>query len=353
MAGLLRPLGHLTGPTSEDAVAAGRAWRLAGGDACTHLELHWRDGASVQTEAYAVDTFVDRLAGLGPDERARWQSRLDGLSSKPCWPDGLPEPPLVMGIVNVTPDSFHDGGSFLDPVRAIEQGRRLAAEGAAIVDVGGESTRPGAGELSVEEELRRVVPVVRGLAREGIYVSIDTRKAPVMAAALDAGAGMVNDVTALRHDPAAIGLLTRSAVPIVLMHMQGEPGTMQMAPTYVRAFFEVAEFLEGRALMLEEAGIARERMILDPGIGFGKTVEHNLDILRHLDVYRCLGRPVALGVSRKSFIARLSVGEPTPERLPGSLAVNIWGARHGVHILRVHDVAATWQALRLWCSLGG
>ena len=162
---------------------------------------------------------------------------------------------------------------------------------------------------------------------------------------------MINDITALRHDPAAPALLARSRVPIILMHMQGEPATMQLAPSYRRAAFDVAEFLETRALELEALGIGRSRLILDPGIGFGKTVEHNLDILAHLGLYASLGRPLALGASRKSFIGRVSAGEPTAQRLPGSLAVNLWGATQGAQILRVHDVAETRQALHVWRSL--
>lgn len=351
VSGVVRPLGRIAGPEADGAVARGRAWRLAGGEACTHLDVLWRERGSIRNASFTVEAFLARLDGLGAAEQALWRVRLQRLSERPAWPADLAELPLIVGILNVTLDSFHDGGQFTDTGRAIEHGRRLAAEGAAIVDVGGESTRPGARELPVDEEVRRVVPVIRALALDGIYTSIDTRKSQVMARALDAGARMVNDVSALRHDPAAVALLARRSVPIVLMHMRGEPGTMQDAPTYERACFEVAEFLERRAVKLEGLGIERTRLILDPGIGFGKTVEHNLDILRNLDLYGCLGRPVMVGASRKSFIGRLSADEPTAARLPGSLAVNLWGAQRGAHMFRVHDVAATRQALRVWSSL--
>ncbi|MDX1541029.1 MAG: dihydropteroate synthase [Geminicoccaceae bacterium] len=352
MMGLIRPLGLLRGPAAEAALDEGAALRLAGNLACTRLEVQERDDSGdIRTSTPTVRSFFAQLERLGEHERAMWRTRLDHLRSGPAWPEDLPEPPLLMGIVNVTPDSFHDGGRYDDPGRAVEHGRQLVAEGAAIIDVGGESTRPGAAEVPVDEEIQRIVPVIRGLAREGIYTSIDTRKAEVMEAAIAAGARMVNDVTALRHDPAAAPMLHRCKVPVVLMHMQGEPATMQLAPTYRRASFEVAEFLEARALELEAVGIERNRLLLDPGIGFGKSVQHNLDILRHLDLYGCLGRPVVLGVSRKSFIGRLSAGEPAAARLPGSLAVNLWGVKQGAQILRVHDVAETHQALQIWRSL--
>jgi len=259
--------------------------------------------------------------------------------------------PLIMGVVNVTPDSFSDGGAFLDAGRAIDHGRRLVAEGADIVDVGGESTRPGAVPVSADSEMARVLPVVRALAAEGFTVSIDTRRAAVMRAALDAGARIVNDVTALAGDPASPGVAAAAEVPVVLMHMQGEPGTMQNDPHYADAALDVYDHLRARVAACEAAGIPRGRIAVDPGIGFGKTVEHNLRILGRLDLLLGLGCSIVLGVSRKSFIGRLSRGEPPAERLAGSLAAALAGMVRGADILRVHDVAATRQALAVWRAI--
>lgn len=249
--------------------------------------------------------------------------------------------PLLMGIVNATPDSFADGGAY-DPVA---QGRRLADEGAAILDIGGESTRPGAAPVAPDEERRRVLPVIRALAGVTPYLCVDTRHAATMTAALAAGANMVNDVSALA-DPAALPLLAaRPDVPICLMHMRGEPTTMQDAPEYADVVTEVCAFLAQRVRVCERAGIARARLVLDPGIGFGKTLEHNTALLRSIDRLKSLGCPVLIGASRKTFIAALSRGEPPAERLPGSLAVALHAAMGGAAILRVHDVGATAQAL--------
>ena len=261
--------------------------------------------------------------------------------------------PRVMGVVNVTPDSFSDGGETFATEAAVRRGLRLREDGADLIDVGGESTRPGAEPVAIGEEIRRVVPVIRALAAEGVLVSIDTRHADVMAAAIDAGARVVNDVTALTHDPAAPSLLASAPVSVILMHMQGEPRTMQAAPHYDDAAAEVAAWLGARADACAAAGIARHRLALDPGIGFGKTVEHNVDILARLPIYATFGRPIVIGVSRKSFIARLSRGEPPQERIAGSLAAALFAVGGGAHILRVHDVAQTRQALSVWRALAG
>lgn len=259
--------------------------------------------------------------------------------------------PSIMGVVNVTPDSFSDGGDALSPFAAIDRGLALHAAGAAIVDVGGESTRPGAEPVPVEEELGRVVPVVKELARSGVVVSVDTRRAVVMEVAVGAGARIVNDVSALAGDAGSMRLMARSQASVVLMHMQGDPRTMQLAPRYDNVVRDVCGWLRGRIAACEAAGIARDRLAVDPGIGFGKTLEHNVDILAHLDALTDLGQPLILGVSRKSFIARLSRGEPPKERGPGSLAAGLFAVLHGVHILRVHDVAETRQALAVWQAI--
>ncbi|MEQ8166445.1 MAG: dihydropteroate synthase [Alphaproteobacteria bacterium] len=260
--------------------------------------------------------------------------------------------PAGMSIVIGTPDSFSDGGEFSDPVRAIAHGRALIEAGADILDIGGESTRPGATELSPEAEAGRVLPVIAGLARAGVPLSIDTRHAAVMAAALDAGAAIVNDVTALTHDPEALALVARRQSPVILMHMQGTPETMQDGPRYDDVVVEVLDFLAARVRACETVGIDRARIAIDPGIGFGKSLAHNLTLLAHLDRFRALGCAVMVGASRKSFIARASGGEAVDNRLGGSLAAALFAANRGVDLVRVHDVAETRQALAVWQAIG-
>ena len=260
--------------------------------------------------------------------------------------------PRLFGVINVTPDSFSDGGEALALSEALKRGRAMLDDGADILDVGGESTRPGAEPVSAEEERARVVPVVKGLSEMGALVSIDTRRAEVMAAAIDAGASIVNDVTALTGDQDSLGLVADRGVAVVLMHMQGEPGSMQENPQYENAAEDVFGTLKARFEACEEAGILRHRIAVDPGIGFGKTVDHNLEILNRLDIYRGLGLPVLLGVSRKSFIAKLSRGEAPKDRVPGSLAAVLAAWAQGVRMFRVHDVAETRQALAVAQAIG-
>jgi dihydropteroate synthase len=260
--------------------------------------------------------------------------------------------PRLMGVVNVTPDSFSDGGLYLDPEAAISHGVDLVEAGAAILDVGGESTRPGAEEVPLEEELRRVLPVVQGLAGLEAEVSIDTSKAPVAAAALDAGAVIVNDVTALRGDPEMAALCAERGATVVLMHMLGSPRTMQEDPVYEDVVAEVKEFLTARLEAAVAAGIARERIWLDPGIGFGKTAAHNLELLRRLSELVELGRPLVVGTSRKSFIGRLD-GSSAGERLGGTIASSVLAAAAGAEVLRVHDVAEVRQALAVTAAILG
>jgi dihydropteroate synthase len=260
--------------------------------------------------------------------------------------------PRLFGVINVTPDSFSDGGEALALSEALKRGRAMLDDGVDILDVGGESTRPGAEPVSAEEEWARVVPVVKGLSEMGALVSIDTRRAEVMAAAIDAGAGIVNDVTALTGDQDSLGLVADRGVAVVLMHMQGEPGSMQENPQYENAAEDVFGTLKARFEACEEAGIRRHRIAVDPGIGFGKTVDHNLEILNRLDIYRGLGLPVLLGVSRKSFIAKLSRGEAPKDRVPGSLAAVLAAWAQGVRMFRVHDVAETRQALAVAQAIG-
>jgi dihydropteroate synthase len=225
--------------------------------------------------------------------------------------------------------------------------------GAAILDIGGESTRPGADPVACEEELRRVVPVVEGLAGQGAVLSVDSRNSAVMAAALDAGAAIVNDVSALTHDPAALELVAERGAPVVLMHAQGDPRIMQQAPAYDHVALDIFDYLEGRIAACLAAGIPRARIAIDPGIGFGKTLEHNLILLRDLALFHGLGCPILLGASRKGFIGRLSGEAVASRRLAGSLAAALAGVRAGAHILRVHDVADTLQGLAVWQAIEG
>lgn len=258
----------------------------------------------------------------------------------------------LMGVVNVTPDSFSDGGLYLDPQAAIEHGRELVADGAAILDVGGESTRPGAAEVAVEEELRRVVPVVAGLAELGVEISVDTSKSKVAAAALDAGATIVNDVTALRGDPVMAALIADRGVEVALMHMAGDPRTMQANPEYGDVVAEVRDFLAARLAAAVAAGIDEPRIWLDPGIGFGKTARHNFELLRGLDQLVALGRPILVGTSRKSFIGRTD-GSGTDDRLGGTIASSILAAAAGAAVLRVHDVREMAEALKMASAVLG
>jgi dihydropteroate synthase len=250
-----------------------------------------------------------------------------------------------MGIVNVTPDSFSDGGMFLETDAAVAHGLVLAEEGAAILDVGGESTRPGAAPVSEEEERRRVLPVVERLAAAGHRVSIDTTKLAVARAALDAGAAFVNDVSAFRFEPGMVGLVAERGVHCCLMHMLGQPRTMQEDPRYEDVVSDVKAFLEGRLAFAIDQGVPEERVWLDPGIGFGKTVAHNLELLRRLDEIVAIGRPVVVGTSRKSFLGKLAGGKPEGERLPGTIATNVLALERGASVFRVHDVAPVLDAL--------
>jgi dihydropteroate synthase len=265
----------------------------------------------------------------------------------------LDSSPKLMGVVNVTPDSFSDGGLFVRPEAAIAHGRRLAAEGAAILDVGGESTRPGAEGVDAEVELARVLPVVEALAGDGHTVSIDTSKAAVAAAALDAGAGIVNDVTALRGDPEMAALCADRGPIVVLMHMLGTtPRTMQDDPRYDDVVDDVRAFLEARLAAAVAAGIDEGRIWLDPGIGFGKTGAHNMQLLRRLGELTALGRPLVVGTSRKSFIGGVD-GSPAGERLGGTIASSVIAAANGAAVLRVHDVAEMRQALAVTTAVLG
>ncbi len=259
------------------------------------------------------------------------------------------ERPLLMGVVNLTADSFSDGGRLLDPVRAVEHARELVAAGADIIDLGAESTRPGAAEVPVALEIERLLPVLAALHDCGAALSVDTRKSAVMSAALAAGADMINDVNGFR-DEGAIEAVRAGQAGLCVMHMQGTPATMQEAPSYLDPVAEVAQFLRGRAAALESAGVARERIVLDPGIGFGKSLVHNLQLLDRLAAIAALGAPVLIGVSRKSMIGAIT-GRGVDERLAGSIAAMLFAVSRGAGIVRVHDVAASRDALLVWRAL--
>jgi len=327
---------------------------LAGGpDGFALCEAVVREGAVERARAVVPPAHVPTWAAAFGDhvtEAAR--TVLGRLSApRPAFAGLTLDRPRLMGVLNVTPDSFSDGGERFDAGRAVADGLAMCEAGADILDVGGESTRPGAAPVPVEEELRRVVPVVRALADAGALVSIDTRRARVMGEALAAGARIVNDVTALAGDPGSLPLVAEAGAHVVLMHMRGEPRTMQIEPTYADAPLDIHDMLAGRIAACEAAGLPRARIAVDPGIGFGKTVAHNLRVLESMAVYQGLGCAVLLGVSRKSFIGRVAGGEAAKQRLPGSLAAGLAGLARGARILRVHDVAETAQALAVWSAI--
>ncbi|OYD83326.1 dihydropteroate synthase [Azospirillum brasilense] len=344
----LRPVGLL--PIA--AWSAGAAVPLAGGRfAFATAELIVRQGARIE-RAFAPLTEIMAWGWERGTAVAQSLDRRLGALTRGRAPFGGLDlgRPRIMAIVNVTPDSFSDGGDFFDAGAAIAHGEAMLEAGADLLDVGGESTRPGSAPVSPEEEEARVLPVVRHFAAKGAVVSVDTRHARVMRAALDAGAALINDVAGLR-DPGALPLVAEKAAPVVVMHMRGEPGTMQQNPVYEDAALDVFDWLEERVDACLAAGVALERIAVDPGIGFGKTVEHNLDILRHTALYHGLGCALLIGLSRKTLIGKLSRSEPPKERLPGSLAGGLETLNQGAHLLRVHDVPQTVQARAVWEGL--
>ncbi len=257
----------------------------------------------------------------------------------------------IMGVVNITPDSFSDGGKNYNPDVAINTSLDMVSAGADIIDIGGVSTRPGSRSPSEEEEFARVIRVIRELKQHGIIISIDTRRSSVMEAALEAGASIINDISALTADPKSLKFAARCNAPIVLMHMQGVPETMQESPLYEHVAIEIFDFLEERINTCVSAGISKDRLIVDPGIGFGKTVQHNVQLLRDLAMFHGLGCPILLGASRKSFIGVLSASESEDDRLPGSISGALHAVSLGVQIVRVHDVAETKQAIKVWQAM--
>ncbi len=342
----LRPTGFVDAPFGHD----GKVARLAGG-------LLWFSAVEIisasDIELVTVGELEGRLAGLGEEAATAWSNLTSPraplqLGSRTVRLDQ----PQIAGIVNFTPDSFSDGGQFTDSEEAIAAGHEMSAAGAAIVDVGGESTRPGARAVWEGDEAERIMPIIGRLAAAGVAVSVDTRKAAVMELALSTGANMINDVSALTWDERAAEVVARSGCTVVLMHHQGSPETMQDDPRYDRpVLLEVYDWLKERIAAAVDGGIARERIIVDPGFGFGKNVQHNLQLMNGLAMLHGLGCPIMLGASRKRTIGALANEAPADRRLGGSIALALKAADRGVQLLRVHDVPETLQALRVWRGL--
>ncbi|WP_119269464.1 dihydropteroate synthase [Taklimakanibacter deserti] len=332
----LRPLSLLYGPDARRAVGAREGGALGGSDfiAFTQVELIERAGGRI---ARRVVSYKDAQAH---SEKLRCIE-----ARRPDFAGLALGRPKLMGIINVTPDSFSDGGRLAGPDDAIAHGRRLAEEGADILDVGGESTRPGSDAVSLALEAERVIPVIRTLADAGHRLSIDTRKAALMRDAVAAGAAIINDVSALSFDPESLGVAAKLGCPVVLMHAQGDPKTMQDNPIYEDVALDVYDMLEGRIAACEAAGISRHRIAIDPGIGFGKTFAHNLALLSQLPLFHGLGAVLLVGLSRKAFTGALTGEKKAGERVMGSVGGAVQAALNGAQILRIHDVKPTRQAL--------
>lgn len=331
----LRPAAFCYGADARQAVAQGRAGRLGGSPwICFHqAEVVVRE-AGVLSRQFVAYGDLSRGDDLIAIEAPR--APIGALTF---------DRPVIMGVVNVTPDSFSDGGHNARADEAVAHGVRLAKEGAQILDVGGESTRPGSEGVEAEEELRRTVPVIEGLAGVGSMISCDTRKVKVMRAAISAGAAIINDVSALQHDPDSRRAIAELDCPVVLMHAQGDPKTMQLSPSYEDVALDVFDALEARIGECVAAGISRSRIIVDPGIGFGKTFRHNLEVLNQLALFHGLGVPLLVGLSRKGFVGALTGEKVAGQRVHGSVGGAVHAAFNGAHILRVHDVKATAAAL--------
>lgn len=344
----LRPLGFLYGPAAKTAAADGFALPVAGGPVAFTLAeiIEGEPGASKRRMMTANDLSLTKDRDLYALIEAVTAPR-HGMAGIPAerFASGRP---ILMGIVNVTPDSFSDGGLFDQKEPAVNHAAELIQSGAEIVDIGGESTRPGSDAVPTEDELARVVPVLEDLRGANSLVSIDTRKAAVARAAAQQGATIFNDVSALTFDAESLQAAGETGMAVVLMHAQGEPKTMQVNPAYEDVVLEVYDYLAERIAAVVASGIPKQRVIADPGVGFGKNIDHNLDLLAHLSIFHGLGVPVLVGASRKRFIEGV-IGEKNPRnREPGSQAIAIASAAQGVQILRVHDVAATRQALEVW-----
>lgn len=351
----LRPIGFASGPQAEE----GETVRLAGGMLYAHrFALLVRDGDEIVSRQRFSTSGAEQAIGALPSDLAaqaerQWNDLRKTHPPLACGGRTIRlDQPQVMGILNVTPDSFSDGGKFLDdPAEARQHAAAMLEAGAALVDVGGESTRPGAPAVWEGDELKRVVPAVESLAAMGAAISVDTRRVAVMEAALQAGAHIVNDVSALRHDPRSLAFAAAAQVPVVLMHAPGEGSDLHECSGYVHPALDVFDWLMERRDAAVASGIRPDRILLDPGIGFGKSLAHNLAVLNALPLYHALGCPLVLGASRKRVVGALSNEAPVHQRLGGSVALALHGMNAGVQVLRVHDVAETVQARNVWRGL--
>lgn len=342
----IRPAGLVYGADAILAIKAGAGLPLAGSKACWTMGFVSEDrGASWTPRKVAA------LKASRDEDVSRWVSRLSGLR-KPV--AGLAmNATHIMGIVNTTPDSFSDGGVNADADRAIENARTMAKDGAVVLDIGGESTRPGSEPVDETEEWRRIEPVISALVADGLTVSCDTRKAAIMRKVTASGVAMLNDVSALTYDPDALNATVSSCLPVCLMHAQGDPKTMQRNPEYDNVVLEVYDWLDNRIKTVAAAGVGRDRIIADPGIGFGKTFAHNLELMAGLAMFHGLGVPVMLGASRKGFIGSVTGEKVAAKRQTGSATAALLGAMSGAQIVRVHDVPATRHALSVWQASTG
>lgn len=343
----LQPLGLLRG-----CIDSSRYFKKlnAGNIHFSVLKVIEREGDQIKNELVPVSNIDNYLATKNNVVRASITAILKNLTTE-CPSITLENgktfdwnKPIIQGVLNVTPDSFSDGGSFDNYDAAIKQAQRMINDGADIIDIGGESTRPGAVSVSIEQELSRVIPVIEKLSSTTTSISIDSRNARVMSEAITAGAHIVNDVSALSHDPKSLELVQKTKIPVILMHAQGTPETMQENPSYNCAILDIYDYLEDRIAFCEDAGISRNQIIVDPGIGFGKTLIHNMEILANLSIFHGLGVPILVGASRKRFIGEISGEENPKERTPGSISAAISAIEQGVQIVRVHDVKETKQA---------
>jgi dihydropteroate synthase len=343
----IRPLGIQWGaaPAEARSFAGGRAW-------FSWVELAVRTDKAISRYCLNADEALSWAGSIGSWAEQRLDAFFDSYAAElPPFAGLALDRPRIMAVVNVTPDSFSDGGDYATPEAAIARGRAQISAGADLLDIGGESTRPGSDTVPDEAEIARVRPVIAALVGQGALVSSDTRKASVMRAAFAAGARIVNDVSALTFDPMALRTVADARVPVVLMHALGDPKTMQNDPRYVDAALDVFDYLEERVAAAVAAGIPRSAIMVDPGVGFGKTLDHNRAVLTQLALLKGLGVGVLLGVSRKSFIGRIAGVENPKDRLPGSLATLLHGLDQGADVVRVHDVAETVQAIALWRSV--
>ncbi len=345
----LEPVGLIHGSAAHEAVALGAALPLAGSSYIAFAAVRLWEG-----EPGNIKHAIVRISTIQAIDEPRVQDLLVRLAEpRPPVAGVSMDGPRIMGIVNVTPDSFSDGGDHFEPEAAIAHARKLAAEGADFIDIGAESTRPGSSPVAQDEELQRLLPVLKGLAGLAVPLSADTRKPEVMREAAAAGASVINDVSALSFAPDSLSTAAELKLPTVLLHAQGNPQTMQDNPVYGDVVIEVYDFLESRMEAAAAAGIPRDRIIADPGIGFGKTLANNLSLLQSVAIFHGLGVPLLAGTSRKGFVQKLTGAEGPKEAAAGSIAAALDAVSQGVQIVRVHDVHATCQALSLWKSLRG